>query len=242
MLKNALVWPELSVAATPEGCLIAEALPIPQYRVAKLLRFGAFDEKAPVDEVGAIKQASAVDTGPITTTNSSTKSPDSIRSWTGGITKSLTFGFPPTTTRDLWTCSGPWPQRARLSFRSRLRSRPVFARRYVHIPMLSNNFCGHLPGSYVQWFQSRLNELFPSEERNGESPRRIYVSRSQASHRHLKNESEVQAVMRVWVRGASSRDPFSPRPGEAVLQGGADCRRTWGWTRKYRLCVGRTLA
>jgi hypothetical protein len=195
VLKNVLVWPELSVAATPGGQLIAETLPAPQYRVAKLIRFGAFDEKTPVDEVGAITSI-----GCGYWTNYYHKLIDEIPRLypliDGGHHEGLDVWIPSYYDAGFMDLLRVMAPESTSFVQVKASSRPVFARRYVHIPMLSNNFCGHLPGSYVQWFQSRLNELFPSEERNGESPRRIYVSRSQASHRHLKNESEVQAVMR----------------------------------------------
>lgn len=194
VLKNVLVWPELSVAATPEGCLIAETLPPPQYRVAKLLRFGAFDEKAPVDEVGAITSI-----GCGYWTNYYHKLIDEIPQLypliDGGHHEELDVWIPSYYDAGFMDLLRAMAPESTSFVQVKTPSQPVFARRYVHIPMLSNNFCGHLPRSYVQWLQSRLNELFPSEERSGESPRRIYVSRSQASHRRLDNESEVRAVL-----------------------------------------------
>jgi hypothetical protein len=193
VLKNVLVWPELSVAATPEGRLIAETLPAPQYRVAKLIRFGAFDKKKPADEVGAITSI-----GCGYWTNYYHKLIDEIPRFHPLV------DWGDHGELDVWIPSyydpgfmdlvrGLAPES--MSFvQVKTSSRPVFARRYVHIPMLSNNFCGHLPRFYVRWLRSRLNELFSAEEPR-ETPRRIYVSRSQAGHRHLENESDVQAVL-----------------------------------------------
>lgn len=195
VLKNVLVWPELSVAATLEGDLIAETLPAPQYRVAKLIRFGAFDETTPVDEVGAITSIGCgywsnyyhklIDEIPRLHPLVDGEHHEELDVW---IPSYYDPGF-----MDLLRAMAP----ESMSFvQVEMSSRPVFARRYVHIPMLSNNFCGHLPQFYIQWLRSRLDKLFSAEQEAGERPRRIYVSRSQASQRHLENESEVQAVLR----------------------------------------------
>jgi hypothetical protein len=193
VLKNVLVWPEVSVAAFPEGQLIAETLPAPQYRVAKLIRFGAFDETTPTDEVEAIASI-----GCGYWTNYYHKLIDEIPRLhplvDGGHHGELDVWIPSYYDPGFMDLVRALAPESTSFVQVETSSRPVFARRYVHIPMLSNNFCGHLPRFYVRWLRSRLNELFSAEDPR-ESPRRIYVSRSQASHRQIENESEVQNAL-----------------------------------------------
>lgn len=210
VLKNVLVWPELSVAATQEGHLIAETLPVSQYRVTKLLRFDAFAETAPGDESGAMTSI-----GCGYWSNYYHKLVDEIpRLW--GIVNSERYqqdidvwipsyydsGF-----QNLFSALAP----SEISFTQvRKPARPIQVRRYVHIPMLSNNFCGYLPQAYVKWLHARLRGLSAEEAPTADFSRRVYVSRSRADKRQLENESAVRELLERFGYEACHPETLTP--------------------------------
>jgi len=209
VLENVLVWPELSVAATKDGRLIAETLPAPQYRVAKLNRFGAFDNTTPADEIDAMASIGCgywsnyyhklIDEIPRLWAMGEHCSPEELDVW---LPSYYDAAF-----RELIRVLAP----STFSFvQVENPSAPVVARRYVHIPMLSNNFCGYVPPSYVQWLHARLREHCSGTDGDRTPPRRIYVSRSEATKRRLENESDIRGVLEQFGYEVHHPETLSP--------------------------------
>jgi hypothetical protein len=210
VLKNVMVWPELSVAATQEGSLIAETLPASQYRVTKLIRFGAFDKAEPVGESDAMTSI-----GCGYWSNYYHKLVDEIpRLWAISncehYRRDIDVWIPSyyhSDFQDLLSALAP----SKISFAKVERAaRPIQVRRYIHIPMLSNNFCGYLPRAYVKWLHARLRGLSVEENPVTDFSRRVYISRSRADKRQLDNSSDVRELLESFGYETYHPETLSP--------------------------------
>lgn len=191
-LKNVWVQLEHGIIWTSTNELIAETLPS-KYRLLKLLKAGAFDSKPnkteglqldePIASLGAGK-------------------------WFGHYYHWLVDEMPRTIGLDLVAAArrlyvpngypnglvdliGNIVDSSVKVCRPRLNLPWAFARNYLFLPPLTADYCGYLPGSYIR----KLRDATAGLPVSADSQERVYISRSGATKRRIKNESEVEGIL-----------------------------------------------
>lgn len=210
LLTDVHVWLDEGVITTPDGALIAETLPS-HYRFVKMLQAGAYEKN--------LRLSRSVDTIDRCTCLGGGKYFGNYYHWWIDEIPRLQALWETDFWPDVATVPSAYPERL-IDLIQKLvpegvetrqashRNEWVHAHEFLFLPPVTDDYCGHLPSSFVHNLRQNVVRT-PPPDRAQNLARRYYVSRAGSSKRRVLNEQEVFHCLEQYGFEAIRPETFS---------------------------------